>query len=150
MNVYRKRGSKSQLRVENGELVKLFSVLDKWKDYIRLYGTGEFFPKNCKMIRPKNSALKSIQHSKNLMQFLLQKYWNQIGITLTPYFKGKKEEKNSIPISSIIVGAPLSFLKEGDWPYQKSQERREWKDCWRIGGTLEGGRGDSVEKGGCC
>ena len=34
LSVYRKRGSKSRLHVQNGELVKFSSVLDNWK---RLY-----------------------------------------------------------------------------------------------------------------
>ena len=75
LNVYRKRGSKSRLNVQNEELVKFSSVLDDWKQIIFGYMVhSSFSKKNCEMIRLTNSALKSIQHSKDLMQFLLVQF----------------------------------------------------------------------------
>ena len=45
LNVYRKRGSKSRLNVQNEELVKFSSVLDDWKQIIFGYMLHSSFSK---------------------------------------------------------------------------------------------------------
>ena len=65
-------------------IVKVFYRFRRPEGYIQLNGPGEFFQKNCKMICPYNSVL-------------FQKYWNQIGTTTTPYFKGDRERKFPFP-----------------------------------------------------
>ena len=136
LNVYRKRGSKSRLHVQNGELVKFSSVLDDWKKIICGYMVHwSFSKKNCKMICFTNSALKSIQHSKDLMQFLLVQFlfcFKNIEIKLAqprPHIsKVIKNKKFHYHLTYHSSNTPFFFKGRG-LTSPKIPGKGGWKDC---------------------
>ena len=90
-----------------------------------------------------NKTSIPINHQKcwiRFMKFAAQKFHEKLGIIC---HKGRRKvEKNwshGIVQLFLLPNRPppprrrLPFFKRGDWPYQKSQEKGGWKNCWRVG-----------------